>query len=199
MTSPASSELTFSLFVINIMGRRPREQPRFSVFTYNGHSIVVKYRDRDLMHKLMELNELSNVEEPLPRNALNDRPDTDILLREPSEDLLDGVAAATEDVSEPIAMPIFELDHNGSAVNWPGEPRPEPVRPPEREWTGQEDPSVPLGRLNPGQRPADSVPETGLGRPTSRWPEEVHEPDVVVSRTFMTPRVRMGMFAPRRW
>ena len=37
-----------------------------------------------------------------------------------------------------------------------------------------------------------------LGRPTSRWPEEVHEPDVVMSRTFMTPRVRMGMFAPRR-
>ena len=32
-----------------------------------------------------------------------------MLLREPSEDLLDGVAAATEDVSEPIAMPIFEL------------------------------------------------------------------------------------------
>ena len=153
----------------------------------------------DLMQTLMELNESSNLEEPLPINAFNDRPDTEMFLREPPEDPLDGVAAAAEDVSEPLAMPIFDLDDNRSAVSWPEEPPPEPVRPPDREGTGQEDPSVPLVLLNPGQRLADGVPETDTARTTSRWPEEVHEPDVVMSRTVMTPRVRMGTFARRRW
>ena len=157
------------------MGRRPREHPRFRSFEYKGDTVVVRYRDKELMAMIMEQRQLGN-DEPLSKDILRGRPDIDMFFREPPEDLSLGVVGV-EGVNEPAVMPIFVNNPDACAITYLDVP----------EWDGEEDDSAPVVMLNPGQKLADGVPpetDREKAKRRRRWP------DVPADATVQMPRRR---------
>ena len=176
---------------MSILGRRARDQPRFASFSYNGSTVFVKYRDRELMQKVMEQNAQSNIDEPSSQNAFNDRPEIDMFLREPPEDLSRGVVGS-EGVNEPAEMPIFVNDSTLPAITWPGEPW-------DIEWTDEENAPAPAGR----QGLAGGAPDPGGGlrhhEKPSRWPDVKPEETVMMPRPRSKRNARVGEGARGKW